>query len=88
MVINHLSKILGERRMTQSDLAKKTGIRAATLNELYHEIARGITFDQLDRICEVLECDISQLIEYKPNKIKKTGKYLILEEHGNRKKHL
>lgn len=73
--------------MTQSELSKKTGIRAATINELYHDIARGISFEQLDRICEVLDCDISQLFEYIPNTMKTTGKSLLLEEHGNRKKH-
>lgn len=88
MVVNHLSKLLGEKRMTQSELSKKTGIRAATINELYHDIARGISFEQIDRICEVLDCDISQLFEYVPNVIKTTGKSLVLEEHGNRKKHL
>ena len=34
---------------------------------------------------EVLECDISDLIEYVPNQHKITGKDLIVEEHGNRK---
>ncbi len=38
------------------------------------------------RICEVLDCDLSDLIEYIPNKQKKTGRNLILEEHGNRKR--
>ena len=39
----------------------------------------------VDKICEVLECDISDLIEYVPNQHKITGKDLIVEEHGNRK---
>ena len=87
MVINHLSKILGEQRMTQSELLRKIGIRAATINELHHDIARGISFEQLDHICEVLDCRIENLFEYSPNRFKKTGKSLIIEEHGNRKKH-
>ena len=37
------------------------------------------------KIREVLECDISDLIEYVPNQHKITGKDLIVEEHGNRK---
>ena len=44
--------------MTQADLSRKTGIKPATINELYHDIARGITFEQIDKICEVLNCDI------------------------------
>lgn len=87
MIINNLSTLLGKCRMTQSELAKKTGIRPATINELYHDIARGISFEQLDRLCEVLNCTTSDLFEYTPNAMKKTGKSLILEDHGNRKKH-
>ena len=31
-----LSRKLGELRMTQADLARATGIRASTINEIYH----------------------------------------------------
>ena len=34
-----LSTRLGERRWTQADLSRKTGIRANTINDLYHDIA-------------------------------------------------
>ena len=33
-----LSKKLGEMRLTQADLARATGIRPNTINELYHEL--------------------------------------------------
>ena len=39
----------------------------------------------IDKICEALDCTITDLLEYIPNERKTTGKYLILEEHGNRK---
>lgn len=41
--------------------------------------------EQIDKICEALDCTITDLLEYIPNERKTTGKYLILEEHGNRK---
>lgn len=88
MIKNNLSKLLGEKRLTQADLARATGIRPATINELYHELSERISFEQLDRICEVLECEVSELLIYLPNKEKKTGKNLLLEEHKNRKKHI
>lgn len=49
-----------------------------------------INLEHLDRICEVLECDISDILEYQPNKIKKTGKYLIVDrkKHNKNTKHL
>ena len=49
-----------------------------------NEVAALRQTGQFD-ICEVLECDISDLIEYVPNQHKITGKDLIVEEHGNRK---
>ena len=42
MIRIHLSRLLGERRMTQSALSKKTGIRPGTINELYHEFAERV----------------------------------------------
>ena len=64
-----LSTRLGERRWSQADLARKTGIRAATINELYNELAERINLTHLELICEALECDISDLlaIEKKPD---------------------
>lgn len=86
MVKNHLSRILGERRWSQAKLARVTGIRPTTINELYHEIAARANFDHLDKICEALNCTMADLLEYIPNQQPRTGENLILEEHGNRKK--
>ncbi|WP_278078317.1 helix-turn-helix domain-containing protein [Subdoligranulum variabile] len=37
----------------------------------------------MDRICEALDCQVEDVLEYIPNKQKRTGNCLILEEHGN-----
>ncbi|MEG0146186.1 MAG: helix-turn-helix transcriptional regulator, partial [Clostridia bacterium] len=62
-----LSTRLGERRWTQADLARKTGIRPNTINELYHELAVRVTLEHLDLICEALGCELSDLIVRVPN---------------------
>lgn len=85
MVKIHLSMLLGKKRMTQKRLAELTGIRPNTINEWYNEIVVSLKVEHIDRICEVLECSIDELIEIVPNKVPKTGKNLIIEEHGNRK---
>lgn len=86
MIANHLSRILGEMRWSQAKLARATGICAATINELYNDIAARITLENLDRICEALNCDVADVFEYIPNHQRKTGKDLIAEDHGNRSK--
>ena len=67
MVRITLSTVLGERRMTQADLARLTGIRPTTINEIYHEIAERVNIEHLDLICEALGCDLSEIITYTPN---------------------
>lgn len=85
MIRIYLSRVLGEKRMTQAELSRKTGIRPATINEIYHELTERINLEHLDRICEVLDCPLSDLMNYELNRIKKTGKDLIVEEHRRRK---
>ncbi len=66
-----LSRKLGELRWTQADLARKTGIRPTTINELYHEMAERVNLEHLDLICEALDCDLSEILVRTPNTIPK-----------------
>lgn len=62
-----LSKLLGERRWTQADLSRATGIRAATINEYYHELAERVTLRHLELICQELGCELSDLLVIVPD---------------------
>lgn len=63
-----LSRKLGELRMTQADLARRTGIRPSTINEMYHELCDRINLEHLNLICEALNCDLSEIIVWIPDK--------------------
>lgn len=67
-----LSARLGERRWSQADLSRMTGIRPNVISELYNEVATRISFEHLDLICEALDCPLSDLVEWKPNKENRT----------------
>lgn len=62
-----LSTRLGERRWSQADLARATGIRPSTINDYYHELAERVNLEHLDLICEALDCELSDLIIRTPN---------------------
>jgi len=66
MIKIHLSRILGARRMSQIELARKTGIRPAAINEYYHELVDRVNLEYISRICDILECEIGDLLEYIP----------------------
>jgi len=65
-----LSRKMGELRVTQSELAEATGIRPNTINDLYHNVAERVSLEQLDKICEALQCDLMEIIEYYPNSLR------------------
>ena len=62
-----LSTRLGERRMPRVCGKKVTVIRSQTINELYHDFAERVSLDDLDLICEALDCDLEDLIVREPN---------------------
>ena len=57
-----LSRKLGELRWNQAQLARKTGIRPNTINELYHELVERVSLEQLDLICKALDCKLSDIL--------------------------
>lgn len=79
-----LSTLLGERRWSQADLARMTGIRPNTISELYNEIATRVSLEHLDLICEALECELSDLIKItrdaEPRVKTRTGKSRAKDE--------
>lgn len=63
-----MSKKDVEEMIQQADLARATGIRPNTINELYHELTERVSLEHLDLICEALDCELDELIIRVPNK--------------------
>lgn len=59
---NGLWKVLEEKNMTKEDLKKATGMSSATIAKLAKN--ETINMKSLEKICEVLECDIEDVIEF------------------------
>ncbi len=72
MIRIYISRKLGELRWTQADLARATGIRPSTINDLYHEMADRVSLDHLDLICEALGCDLNEILVRVDNKEPRT----------------
>lgn len=60
-----LDKKLEELNITRYRLAQKTGIRFQIIDNYYKNKVKRYDSDVLDRICIALNCDISEIIEYK-----------------------
>ena len=65
MITLTLEKLLEEKKITRYELAKRTGIKFQIIDNYYkNKVVRYDSF-LLDKICEALDCDISDLIQYK-----------------------
>ena len=63
-----LDELLYERRMTLADLAAKVDITLANLSILKTGKAKAIRFSTLAAICEALDCQPGDILEYNSNK--------------------
>lgn len=79
-----LSTRLGERRWTQADLARATGIRPSTINDYYHELAERVNLEHLDLICEALGCELSELLVREENPDVRVKTRTGADIHGKR----
>ncbi len=60
----HLDKVLEERGMTSKELAEMIGITQANLSILKTGKAKGLRFSTLIAICEILDCQPADILEY------------------------
>ncbi|WAC72644.1 helix-turn-helix transcriptional regulator [Roseateles sp. SL47] len=61
-IIVRLDVMLAQRKMRSKELAEAIGITEANLSLLKSGKVRGVRFDTLSRICEVLQCQPGDLL--------------------------
>lgn len=65
MIKCHLSRIMGEKKLKISDVAKEIDVNRGTITRLYQETAIRVEFEVLEKLCVYLDCDIGELLEVK-----------------------
>ncbi|GAC12641.1 helix-turn-helix domain-containing protein [Paraglaciecola chathamensis] len=68
MIKCHLARLMGEKKMKVMDVARETGLHRNTVTLLYKETAQRIDLDAIDKLCELFECEVGELLERKENK--------------------
>ena len=64
MIVN-LDVMLARRKMSVTELSEKVGITMANLSILKNGKARAIRFSTLEAICEALDCQPGDILEYR-----------------------
>ena len=63
---NKLWKLLIDKKMSKSELAKAIGISSSTMAKMGKD--KNVSLDVIDKICACLKCDITDVLEYIPDK--------------------
>jgi len=66
MIIN-IDVMLAKRKMSVTELSEKVGITMANLSILKNGKAKAIRFSTLEAICEALQCQPGDILEYRRN---------------------
>ena len=67
MIIVNLDVMLARRKMRSKELAERIGITEANLSLLKSGKVKGVRFETLERICDVLNCQPGDLLEFSRN---------------------
>lgn len=63
-IIVNIDVMLARRKMSSGELAQKIGISATNLSILKTGKAKGIRFKTLSAICQALDCQPGDILEY------------------------
>jgi putative transcriptional regulator len=72
-IVVQLDVMLARRKMRSRDLATAVGITEVNISLLKSGKVKGVRFDTLERICEVLQCQPGDLLVYEPEAPVKTS---------------
>lgn len=66
MININLDVVMAQRKMSLTDLSERVGITPANLSVLKNARGKAIRFSTLDALCEALQCQPGDILEYVP----------------------
>ena len=67
MLVNRLSTLMGQRRLSIQDVARDTGLHYTTVFQLYHDRSNRFDRETLDRLCRYFGVGLGELLEWAPD---------------------
>jgi len=61
----HLSRLMGERKLKISDVARDTGLHRHTITLLYQETATRVDLEAIDALCSYFKVGVGDLLEWR-----------------------
>ena len=64
-IILRLDRVMADRKMSLNELSKEVGISNLNLSNLKTGKVKAIRFSTLESICDVLDCQPGDILEYR-----------------------
>ena len=64
-IILRLARVMADRKMSLNELSKEVGISNVNLSNLKTGKVKAIRFSTLESICDVLDCQPGDILEYR-----------------------
>lgn len=64
-IILRLDRVMADRKMSLNELSKEVGISNVNLSNLKTGKVKAIRFSTLEAICDVLDCQPGDILEYR-----------------------
>ena len=65
-IVVRLDVMLAHRKMKSKELAERIGITEQNVSALKSGRVRGVRFETLEKICQVLECQPGDILAFEP----------------------
>lgn len=65
MIVVNLDVMLAKRKMSVTELSEKLGMTMANVSNFKNQRAKAFRFSTLNALCEILDCQPGDLLEYK-----------------------
>jgi len=63
-IIVNLDVMLAKRKMSVTELSERVGVTMSNISILKNGKAKAVRFSTLEKICEVLDCQPGDILEY------------------------
>lgn len=69
-IILRLDRVMADRKMSLNELSERVGVANVNLSKLKNGRVSAIRFSTLEAICEVLDCQPGDILEYRKEDLK------------------
>lgn len=69
-IILRLDRVMADRKMSLNELSEKVGVSNVNLSKIKTGKVNAVRFSTLEAICEALDCQPGDILEYDPNAVK------------------